>query len=260
MSGRGKISTVKSGGVSIEIERRGSGRPLLLLCGEEQLELEAGFVDELAKNFEVILPSPAGFGHSDRPDWVSNVDDLSYMMLDVMDELALKDVTIVGCSLGGWIAAEMASKNTGNISRLVLVDAYGVKVGGPFDRDIMDIWTSHPNAVAAAKWADAEKGKRDFSQMNDDQLTIVARNMESFARFCWDPYMHNPKLRQRLHRVNVPTLLIWGDKDAITSPAYGEAYAKLIPGAKFSLIPGAGHYPHIEKPDAFLSVLKPFIL
>ena len=83
--------------------------------------------------------------------------------------------------------------------------------------------------------------------------------MESFARFCWDPYMHTPKLRQRLHRVNVPTLLIWGEKDAITSPAYGEAYAKLIPGAKFSLVPGAGHYPHIEKPDAFLSVLKPFI-
>jgi pimeloyl-ACP methyl ester carboxylesterase len=239
MSGRGQISTVKSGGVSIEIERRGSGRPLLLLCGEEQLELEAGFIDELAKNFEVILPSPAGFGHSDRPDWVSNVDDLSYMMLDVMDALSLKDVTIVGFSLGGWIAVEMASKNTSNISRLVLVDAYGVKVGGPFDRDIMDIWTSHPSAVAAAKWADAEKGKRDFSQMNDDQLTIVAR--------------------QRLHRVNVPTLLIWGDKDAITSPAYGEAYAKLIPGAKFSLVPGAGHYPHIEKPDAFLSVLKPFI-
>jgi len=260
MSGRGKISTVKSGGVSIEVERRGSGRPLLLLCGEEQLELGAGFLDELAKSFELIMPSPAGFGHSERPDWVSNVDDLAYMMLDVMDALALQDVTVVGFSLGGWIAAEMASKNTNKISRLVLVDAYGVKVGGPFDRDIMDIWTSHPNAVTAAKWADVEKGKRDFSQMSDDELTIVARNMESFARFCWDPYMHNPKLRQRLHRVNVPTLLIWGDKDGVTSPAYGEAYAKLIPGAKFSLVPGAGHYPHIEKPDAFLSVLKPFIL
>jgi len=139
MSGRGQISTVKSGGVSIEIERRGSGRPLLLLCGEEQLELEAGFIDELAKNFEVILPSPAGFGHSDRPDWVSNVDDLSYMMLDVMDALSLKDVTIVGFSLGGWIAAEMASKNTSNISRLVLVDAYGVKVADP---SIATLWIS----------------------------------------------------------------------------------------------------------------------
>jgi pimeloyl-ACP methyl ester carboxylesterase len=111
----------------------------------------------------------------------------------------------------------------------------------------------------AAKWADPEKGKRDFTQMNDDQLTVIARNIESFARFCWEPYMHNPKLRHRLHRIDVPTAVIWGEKDGVVSTAYGEAYAKLIPNAKFATVPGAGHYPHIEAPDAFLSALRPFL-
>jgi len=250
---------IKAGGLEIEVERRGAGAPLVLLASEEQLEREAAFVDELAKKFEVIMPSPPGFGTSERPDWLGNPDDLSYIMLDVIDVLGLTGVTLVGFSLGGWIAAEMAVKNTTKIAKIVLVDAYGVKVGGPFDRDIMDIWTDHPSKVTAAKWANPENGKRDFSVMNDDQLTVVARNMESFARFCWSPYMHNPNLRQRLHRVNVPTLFIWGEKDGITAPAYGQAYSKLVPGAKFVTIANAGHYPHLEAKDAFLSALNGFI-
>ncbi len=246
-------------GLAIEIERRGAGRPLVLLASEEQLESAAPFVDELAKKFEVIMPSAPGFGTSDRPDWLTNPNDLSYIMLDVIDALGLKDVTLVGFALGGWIALEMAVKNTTSISKLVLVDAYGVKIGGAYDRDIMDVWTSHPSKVAAAKWANPENAKRDFSVMDDAQLTVVARNMESFARFCWSPYMHNPNLRHRLHRVNVPTLFIWGEKDAITPPAYGEAYSKLVPGAKFVKIANAGHYPHLEATDAFMSALNGFI-
>lgn len=259
MSGSGTIAIVKAGGISLEVERRGAGRPLLLLTSEEQLELDAAFVNTLAEKFEVIIPRAPGFGLSDRPGWMTNPDDISYYMLDVIDALGLKDVTVLGFSFGGWLAAEMATKNNGAIARLILVDAYGVKIGGPHDRDIMDIWTSHPAKVLAAKWADPEKGKRDFSQMSDAQLTAVARANESFARFSWDPYMHNPKLRHRLHRINVPTLVIWGEKDGVVSTAYGEAYAKLIPGATFAVVPGAGHYPHLEAPDAFMSTLSSFI-
>lgn len=254
-----RVETVKTGSVTLEVERRGSGRPLLLLTGEEQLEKDAAFVDRLAERFDVIIPSPPGFGTSERPDWISQPDDISYMYLDLIETMGLTDVTIVGFSLGGWIAAEMATKNTSRIGKLVLVDAYGVKVGGAFDRDVLDIWTSHPSKVAAAKWADPEKGKRDFSQMDDAQLTVVARNVESFARFCWDPYMHNPKLRHRLHRVDVPTLVVWGEKDGVVSTDYGQAYAKLIPGATFAIVAGAAHYPQIEAPEAFLATLDNFI-
>ena len=259
MSGKGNVQKITVAGLAIDVERRGSGRPLVLMASEEQLELEAAFVDDLAKKFEVIMPAAPGFGTSDRPDWLTNPNDLSYIMLDVIDALDLKDVTLVGFSLGGWIAAEMAIKNTSRISKLVLVDAFGVKIGGAWDRDIMDIWTSHPTKVMEAKWANPENAKRDFSVMNDDQLTVVARNMESFARFCWSPYMHNPNLRHRLHRVTIPTLFIWGEKDGITPPAYGEAYSKLVPGAKFVTIAKAGHYPHLEATDAFMSALNGFI-
>ena len=109
------------------------------------------------------------------------------------------------------------------------------------------------------KWHDQAKGKRDFSVMSDDQLAVVARNIETFARFCWEPYMHNPKLRHRLHRVATPTLVLWGENDGVVAPSYGKAYAGLIPGAKFETIADAGHYPHIEQPEAVLKALRAFI-
>jgi pimeloyl-ACP methyl ester carboxylesterase len=245
--------------LKLQIERRGSGPPLLLIPGEEALEREAPFLDELAKSYEVIIPSPPGFGRSTRPDWVSGPDDIAYMVLDLVDSLALNKVPVVGFSFGGWIAAEMATKDDSFISKLVLVDPYGIKTGQPTEREIADVWLLNPQEVAALKWHDAEKGKRDFPSMSEDQLTIVARNNETFARFGWEPYLHNPKLKHRLHRIKVPTLLIWGEHDGIVTPQYGERYRKLIPGATMAIIPQAGHLPHIEQPQAFLAKLKKFL-
>ncbi len=245
--------------LKLQIERRGSGPPLLLLPGEEALERGAPFLDELAKSYEVIIPSPPGFGHSTRPDWITGPDDIAYMVLDIVDTLGLKNVPVIGFSFGGWIAAEIATKNDGFISKLVLVDAYGIKTGKPTDRDIADVWLLNPQEVFALKWHDAEKGKRDFPSMPEDKLTVVARNNETFARFGWEPYLHNPKLTRRLHRIKVPTLLIWGENDGIVTPQYGEAYRKLIPGAKMSIISKAGHLPHIEQPQAFLAELGKFL-
>ncbi len=251
--------TMKVGGVEIEVDIRGTGKPLLFLSSEEQLENASPLVDDLAKKYQVIIPSAPGFGRSPRPDWMTNPDDIAYVYLDLLATLGLNDVIVVGFSLGGWIAAEIATKDTRRISKLVLVDAYGVKIGGPFDVDIEDMWVLHPQKVAALKWHDVEKGKRDFASMNDDQLTVVAQNIETFARFCWEPYMHNPKLKRRLHRIDVPTLVVWGENDGLTKASYGKAYAGLIPGAKFETIAAAGHFPHIEQPEAFAKVLNGFI-
>jgi pimeloyl-ACP methyl ester carboxylesterase len=246
-------------GMDIELERRGSGQPLLLLYGEEGLEPEAPFLEELAKNYEVFIPSPPGFGNSERPDWISSLDDVSYIYLDLVEKLALKNAPVVGFSLGGWLAAEIATKDDSFISKLVLVDAYGIKPGGPFDRDIADFWSLHPSQVLKLKWHDTEKGKRDFPSMPEEKLTIVARNIESLARFCWDPFMHNPKLKHRLHRIKVPTRVIWGEHDGIVAPAYGKAYAEAIPGATLQVIPGAGHFPHLEQPESFMTALREFL-
>lgn len=245
--------------VKIEVERRGKGKPLLLLYGEEALELDSPVLDELAKRNELIIPSPPGFGRSNRPDWITNTEDMAYIYLDLVEKLGLKKVPVVGFSLGGWIAAEMATKDDSFISKLVLVDPFGIKVGGPLDRDIQDIWLLHPSQVAKLKWADPEKGKRDFPSMPESKLEIIARNTESFARFCWEPYMHNPKLKHRLHRISVPTLLIWGKNDGLVTTDYGAAYKKLIPGAKLVSIAKAGHYPHLEQPAAFLDAVRSFL-
>jgi pimeloyl-ACP methyl ester carboxylesterase len=243
----------------IEVERRGSGKPLLLLYGEEALELEAPFVDALARKYEVIIPSPPGFGKSNRADWITNMDDIAYIYLDLLEKLDLKKVTVVGCSLGGWIALEMATKDDSRFAKLLLVDPYGVKIGGPYDRDIEDIWAIHPATLAKIKWADPAKGKRDFPSMPEAKLAIIARNSETTARFCWEPYFHNPKLKRRLHRVQVPTMFVWGKADGIVKESYGKAYSKLIKGAKFVSIAKAGHYPHLEQPEAFLKAVKGFV-
>src|SRR5918997_2129333 len=96
------------GGAKIELERRGQGRPLLLLYGEEALELEAPFVDELAREHEVIIPSPPGFGGSERPDWITRPGDMAYLYLDLLEQFGFDKVDVLGFSFGGWIAAEMA--------------------------------------------------------------------------------------------------------------------------------------------------------
>ena len=232
---------------------------MLILQSEEELELEAPFLSELAKSYELIVPSPPGFGRSTRPDWITSPDDIAYMYLDLVDDLGLRDIPVLGFSLGGWIAAEMATKDDSFMSKLVLVDPYGIKIGKPTDRDIADIWLLHADEVARLKWHDPAKGKRDLKGLPEDQLTIVARSMESFARFCWEPYMHNPKLKQRLHRIKTPTLLIWGEQDGIVTPQYGRAYRDLIPNARMAVIAQAGHLPHLEQPQAFLKELRGFL-
>jgi pimeloyl-ACP methyl ester carboxylesterase len=246
-------------GIELHLERRGQGDPLLLLYGEEALELESPAIDELARTRELIIPSPPGFGTSERPDWITSPDDIAYLYLDLVRRLGLSAIPVLGFSFGGWIAAEMATKDCSFISHLALVAPYGVKVGGPTDRDIADIWLLPPDKVMALKWFDKAKGKRDFPSMPDDKLEIIARNLESFARFAWDPYMHNPKLRHRLGRISVPTLFIWGERDGIVTPAYGAAYRDLIPGARLAVIPEAGHLPHIEQPQRFLQELNRFL-
>src|SRR5262249_44129115 len=148
-------------GVGLEVERRGRGAPLLVLYGEEALELEAPVLAELARDHELIIPSPPGFGASERPDWIGSPRALGYLCLDLVEALGLGRLPAIGFSLGGWIALEMATKDDSFCSRLVLVDPYGVKLGCPTDRDIADIWGLHPREVAARKWFDQDKGKRD---------------------------------------------------------------------------------------------------
>jgi pimeloyl-ACP methyl ester carboxylesterase len=98
-----------------------------------------------------------------------------------------------------------------------------------------------------------------LAALSDEALEVVARNREASALYLWEPYAHNPKLTRRLHRIDVPVLLLWGESDGIVTPDYGRAYAERIPGARFELIAGAGHVPQLERPDAFVECVVRFL-
>jgi pimeloyl-ACP methyl ester carboxylesterase len=251
-------SMMSVGGVELEVDIRGSGAPLLLLTGEEQLENTSPVVDELAKKYQVIMPSPPGFGHSPRPDWLTRTEDIPFIYNDLARHMKLQDAIVMGFSHGGWLAAELAVLDDSFMSKLILVDAYGVKIGGPYDRDIQDLWIQTPEAIAAMMWTNPELAKRDYTKMSEDEVTVIARNRETFARYCWDPYMHNVKLKYRLHRISTPALVLWGESDGIVTPQYGKAYAELIPGAKFETIANAAHHPHLENQAGFLAAFNRF--
>jgi pimeloyl-ACP methyl ester carboxylesterase len=207
----------------------------------------------------VIAPSHPGFGRSELPSAMTTVDDLAYFYLDLMEALDLKDTVLAGISFGGWIAAEIAIKSTARVSHLVLADAVGIKLGDREHRDIVDIFATKQSEIDALAYHDPKVAAVDHAAIADDDAQIMFRNREATALYAWSPYMYDPKLAGRLHRIGVPTLVLWGASDRITSPDYGRAYGKLIAGARFELIEAAGHYPHLERPEAFAGKIADFV-
>ena len=247
-------------GVQLEVVDQGRGRPILLLHEEDGLNPYTPFLSLLAEHGRVIAPSHPGFGHSPDPTFIDTVDDLSYLYLDLLTELNLREVVVIGCSLGGWVAAEMAVKSTERIAKLVLVAPVGIKVSDRETRDIPDIFALPPAEVTRLKYHDPTRAAVDYTKLSDDELTVIARNREATALYAWEPYFHNPKLRQRLHRINIPTLLLWGANDRFVTPGYyGVAYQKAVSGAKLEVIDEAGHLPHIEQPEAIADRVRKFL-
>src|SRR5690349_1471085 len=240
-------------GIPLEITEAGHGRPLLFLHGGHpsgRLDPQARLVEALADNFRFIAPTHPGFGITAAPPQLTTVDDLAYLYLDLLDALDLHDVVLVGASLGGWIAAEMAVKTTERISQLVLIDSVGIKVGDREARDIADIYAITDRQLAEIAYADPQKIARDTKSLPEQELTLMARSRESTGRYGWSPYMHNPKLKARLHRIGIPALVLWGKADRIVAPEYGRSFAAALPNARFAVIESAGHFPHLEQPNA----------
>jgi pimeloyl-ACP methyl ester carboxylesterase len=246
--------------VRLEIVECGSGRPILWLHGEEGPAPGAPFTERLGAHGHVLAPSHPGFGHSPDADEIETVDDLSYLYLDLLAARGLREVAVVGASLGGWIAAEMAVKCADRLASLVLVAPLGIKVGNRETRDIPDIFALHPDEVRRLTYCDPARAAVDTAALSDDELTVMVRNREATAQYAWEPYFHNPKLRRRLHRIGVPALLLWGADDRfVTAEYYGAAYGSAIPGARLETIEGAGHFPHLEQPEALVERVGHFL-
>ena len=215
-------------------------------------------MDRLARRFRVILPTHPGWGRDSLPEWMGGIDDLAYLYLDLAHALQLDGAVLVGAGFGGWIAAEMAVRSTRDFSRLVLAAPLGIKLGGVLDRDILDMHGTSQDEVAARAWADPRRSEIDFTRWADDDLAAVVRGRESLLVFGWKPYMHNPRLRPWLHRIDIPTLLLWGAADRVVTPAYGEGWRAALPDAALEVIADAGHYPHWEQPDRFADHVAAF--
>jgi pimeloyl-ACP methyl ester carboxylesterase len=238
-------------GTRIDLIERGAGPPLLFLHPENGIEPALAAIDELAKGARVIAPTHPGFGRSELPEGMRTVDDLSYFYLDLIEQLDLSGLTAVGVSFGAWIAAEIAVKSTARLSRLVMANAVGVKVGDRETRDIVDIFALTDPEYLAIAYSDPAVGRRDYKALPDAEVLAAARAREATARFAWSPYFHNPRLASRLHRVCIPTLFLWGSHDRMLSEPYGRAFCAMIPGARFEPIERAGHFPHQEQPKVF---------
>lgn len=245
-------------GVDLEIEERGSGKPMLVLHGGEGLGPNLPWLDHLALTHRVIAPMHPGFGRSTLPDWLGTVDDLAYLYLDLLQALDLKEATILGASFGGWIAAEMMVRSTARVSRLVLAAPLGIKVGGRDDRDIADMHAMTRDDFLAHAWADPAKGRLDTASLSDIELAQIVRGREALTLFGWKPYMHNPRLKRWLHRIDKPTLLLWGDRDRIISRSYIEGWQSSIPGARLEVVGGSGHFPLWEQPEASVRLIDDF--
>jgi pimeloyl-ACP methyl ester carboxylesterase len=253
------IKTLSVAGTALELIARGNGRPLLFLHAGEGLAPERPWLDLLSRTYRVIAPWHPGWGNSPLIDGTGSVDDLAYLYLDLAAELKLENTVLVGACFGGWVAAELMVRSTARFSHLVLVDPLGIKLGGRDERDIVDMHALPRAEYLRRAWADPAKGEIDFTKLPESELAAIVRGREAFVLYGWKPYMHNPRLRRWLHRIDRPTLLLWGAEDRIVTPAYGEGWRRAIPNARLELIAGAGHFPHWEQPEAFVDKLAGFV-
>jgi pimeloyl-ACP methyl ester carboxylesterase len=246
-------------GIELEVVERGHGAPILYLHGGAGVALDMPFIERLAKVRRVIAPSHPGFGRSSLPDWIDSIDDIALIYLELMDRMGLARTDLVGFSVGGWIAAEIATKVPERLVRLALIGPVGVKTGSPDKLDIPDVFAMPATNLNILLFHDQRKNPVDLGAMSDEELNIVARNAETLALLTWEPYMHNPKLRHRLHRVGVPTLFVRGASDGIVSSEYLERYAALVPKARIETIAEAGHLPHVEQLEATAAKVLEFL-
>jgi len=252
------MERIKIGEVSLELPTAGAGPPLLFLHGGDYFAQHREFFDRLARYWRVVVPRHPGFGNSERPDGFRTVHDLAYLYLDLLERQNLGKVTLVGSSFGGWIALEICVRCLERIDRLVLIDSVGVKFGGREERDVADIYALPGEEALRVTFFDPGRAAPDYARLDDDEAIAVARDRQATTLYGWRPYMHNPGLRQWLHRVRLPTLVIWGENDGIVTPDYGEKLCRSLPNARFELIAKAGHYPQIERPDEVADAIDRF--
>ena len=249
-------STLTLCGASIPMKRAGSGPAMLVLHGGGGSPRFLPAMQTLAERFEVFIPQAPGFGGTEMPPWLETIADVANFYLEFLTAFDLHDVNLVGLSLGGWTAAELALRDSSRLASLTLMDAPGIAVPGLAPRDprreseeqiIRDTYFD-------PKLAD-DAMARAFAPGNEKAREA---NRRLVARLAWERGNHDPLLQRWLHRIRVPALVVWGENDRLFPPVYGEAWAKALPDARLVAIPRCGHLPIQEQPEAFAAAVAEF--
>jgi pimeloyl-ACP methyl ester carboxylesterase len=236
---------------------REDAQPLVFLHGAGGHTGWMAFLDELAQEFSVIVPEHPGFGRSDDPPWLDDIGDLAYFYLDFLQTLRLDRVHLIGTSLGGWIAAELAVRDQARLASLTLVGAVGILADG---KPIADIFRMPVEENLRRFYADPERAARRLGDMAKLDPGPLVKNRTTVTRLACRPRFYNPGLAKWLHRITVPTLLIWGDKDGLVPPQFGAAYHTAIRHSRLEVLENAGHAPFDEQKDAFIATFRDFLL
>jgi pimeloyl-ACP methyl ester carboxylesterase len=237
-------------------EGDGEGRPYLVLHGGAGPDSVAGLGARLAAETpaRVVVPTHPGFAGTPRPDHLNSIAGLAELYQGLLEALELTGVTVVGSSIGGWIAAELALLAPERIRGLVLIDAAGITSAAHPATDFFGLTLDE---VIDVSFADPDAHRIDVASFTDEQKAVAAGNRAALLTY-GTARMADPGLAARLAGIVVPTLVVWGEADRMLTPGYGREYAAAIPGATFRLLPAAGHLPQLETPDELLAVLHRF--
>jgi pimeloyl-ACP methyl ester carboxylesterase len=257
---RAREERIHVGDIEVQAWVGGRGAPLLVLHGAGANRGWLRWVDLVAERYTVWAPTHPGFGASGDAEWMEGVDDLARFYLWFIEAAGLGRPHVLGHSLGGWAAAEMATMSPGALDRLVLVSAEGLK---PERGEILDVFY-HSDAelrelivhdpASVPEWAELFGRAPTPAEQQEAE-----RNREMTARLAWKPYMHNPRLARFLPRVSNPTLVVWGREDRIVPLECGEQYRRALPHATLTVLERCGHLPPIEQPEAFARLVLDFL-
>lgn len=234
--------------VSAHGTQAGEGQTLLWLHGYSSETDESPFINRLGRHYRVLAPQHPGFGSTER-GFIRTMEDLALWYRHLLsEEAAGQRVVLAGHSLGGWIAAEFAYRFPHLIDRLVLVAPMGLRLP---DTPFADIFMLTDGARRELEWTD------DATRPTaPDQPTLAGiHDAEMTAQLAWEPRLFAPRLAERLRWIDAPTTVVWGAGDQIVPPAYADHWVAHLPDATAHIIAGAGHYVHLERPDACLDVI-----
>jgi pimeloyl-ACP methyl ester carboxylesterase len=240
--------------LEVTIDQQGEGRPVLLLHGGGGPPSMGLLTSALSEGFKVIAPVHPGFAGTPRPAWYTRIDDIALTYVQLLEQRDMHDVLVVGSSVGGWIASEMAVREHHRITGTVLLNAVGIKVDGI---ELADFFSLTPQELITYSFHDPAAAP-DPAQLPQEARNIQAANAATLAVYAREPYMHDPKLRRRLALVPTPVTAIWGESDQIAPEPYGRAYAASFSNGRFEPIPQAGHLPHLEQPEQVLAAIHRF--